>query len=233
MQDLSGRRQLRDYVMEHLKRSIISGEFALGASIPLADVATELDVSLTPVREALLLLMQDGWVVQEPNRGFRVAPITRQDVADTYLVNTFVMGELAARAATRITDDGIRELREIDAKIKEAAEVAPTQIEGLNLHLHATINRTARSRRLGRLALTLARLDPRPFWAEMSDWIEHSRAGHGPIIAALERGDVEDTRRLMVAHVLASRDILLRDMESRGFWASNNAVAPDTVGTGS
>src|SRR5437763_936754 len=90
--------QLREGVAAHLKGLIVNGALRAGDPVPLAAVADDLRVSLTPVREALLLLMQDGWVRQEPNRGFRVASITRQDLADAYLVSALVGAELAERA---------------------------------------------------------------------------------------------------------------------------------------
>src|SRR5262245_32352064 len=93
------RPQLKDEAAAHIRELIVSGQVSPGQLLRLAPLAERLGASITPIREALLLLAQDGWVVQEPNRGFRIAAITRRDVEDAYLVQAFVAGELAARAA--------------------------------------------------------------------------------------------------------------------------------------
>ena len=80
------RTQLRDEAASYLRELITAGQVAPGDLLRLAPLAEQLGMSITPVRESLLLLARDGWVVQEPHRGFRVAQIRRQDVADTFLL---------------------------------------------------------------------------------------------------------------------------------------------------
>jgi DNA-binding GntR family transcriptional regulator len=79
---VGGRDQLRTDVASAIREQILSRQVLPGASLRLMQLGEALGVSITPVREALLLLTQDGWVVHEPNRGFRVAPLRRQDVED-------------------------------------------------------------------------------------------------------------------------------------------------------
>src|SRR5438552_3432436 len=63
-----------------IRDQILSGELKYGEALRLAPLAEKLDMSITPVREALLQLAQDGWVVHQPNRGFRVVPMRRDNV---------------------------------------------------------------------------------------------------------------------------------------------------------
>src|SRR5579862_7636522 len=111
------RLQLKDEAAAHIRELIVSGQVAPGQLLRLAPLAERVGASITPVREALLLLAQDGWVTQEPNRGFRVMTITRKDIADTYLLQSFICGELAARAAAVIDDTLLSVIRLIDAEI--------------------------------------------------------------------------------------------------------------------
>src|SRR5438105_2046589 len=106
--------QLKDEAAAHIRELIVSGQVAPGELVRLAPLAERLGASVTPVREALLLLAQDGWVTQEPNRGFRVGSFTRRDIADAYWVHARVAAELAARAALVVTSETLAVLRELD-----------------------------------------------------------------------------------------------------------------------
>ncbi|MGW5101864.1 GntR family transcriptional regulator [Streptomyces sp. NPDC004100] len=80
-----------------------SGEARPGDFLRTERVAEAVGVSSTPVREGLLALRSEGFVQPVPRRGFVVAPFTRQDVRDLFWTQAQLSGELAARAARRIT----------------------------------------------------------------------------------------------------------------------------------
>ncbi|MGV9423341.1 GntR family transcriptional regulator [Streptomyces sp. NPDC003656] len=80
-----------------------SGEARPGDFLRTERVAEAVGVSSTPVREGLLALRSEGFVQLVPRRGFVVAPFTRQDVRDLFWAQAQLSGELAARAARRIT----------------------------------------------------------------------------------------------------------------------------------
>jgi DNA-binding GntR family transcriptional regulator len=213
------RRQLRDDAAAHIRKLIITGALRPDDSVPLATIADEIDVSLTPVREALLLLVQDGWMIQEPNRGFRVAPVVRSDVRDAYLVNQFVVGELAARAAEVIAPADVARLYELDEQIRALDGDGPVDPERLNYELHDLIYGVAESPRLRWFAMTASRLVPRDHWTRIEGWTELNRAGHRPIIRALERHDAERARKLMASHMQKAGALLLAQLDRTGFWA--------------
>src|SRR5437763_13191997 len=78
---------LRDWVFECLRTSIVSGDLAPGQRIVEADLAKQLEVSKSPVREAILQLKQDGLVIDAPKgRGVVVAPLKPSDVREIYAV---------------------------------------------------------------------------------------------------------------------------------------------------
>src|SRR3954468_13575837 len=85
-----GRVQLRELVIHHVQSSVVAGLIRPGDKVRPADVARELAISATPAREGLLLLAHDGWLVLEPNRGFRVARRRRRDIEDILLISEFV-----------------------------------------------------------------------------------------------------------------------------------------------
>src|SRR5579884_3942558 len=89
---------LRDWVFDCLRTSIVSGDLAPGQRIVEADLAKQLEVSKSPVREAILQLKQDGLVIDAPKgRGVVVAPLKPTDVREIYAVRE-ALETLAARA---------------------------------------------------------------------------------------------------------------------------------------
>jgi DNA-binding GntR family transcriptional regulator len=214
--------QLRDEAAAYVRELIVSGQAAPGTLLRLGPLAQQIDASITPVREALLLLAQDGWVVQEPNRGFRVAPISREDVEDSYLVQALVVGELAARAAAQSTDEAISELRRLDAEIIALDDAGDYQhVEDLNYRLHGVIYGLADSPRLVWFVEAASRFVPRRFWATIPGWVEHNRTEHGPVIDAVEARDSERARELMAAHIRGAGALLVDYLSSISFWDEN------------
>jgi DNA-binding GntR family transcriptional regulator len=100
--------QLKDLVYEHLRRSIIEGEYEVGAALREVDISTSLGVSKTPVREALVRLQSDRFVELIPYRGAVVTGYSRRDVREMYEVREIVEGRCAARMA-EADDDGARD----------------------------------------------------------------------------------------------------------------------------
>src|ERR1700759_2386551 len=116
--DFAARPQLSDDVAPLIRQRIFDGRYPAGAYVRLDQLAAELGISVTPVREALFALRAEGLVAQQPHRGFVVLPVTGRDLADVANVQAHVGGELAARAAANITDEQLRELKEIQAQLE-------------------------------------------------------------------------------------------------------------------
>ncbi|MDX6468187.1 MAG: hypothetical protein QOI27_3227 [Gaiellaceae bacterium] len=213
------RLQLKDEAATHIRELIVSGQVPPGQLLRLAPLAERIGASITPVREALLLLAQDGWVTQEPNRGFRVMTITRRDVEDAYLVQAFVSGELAARAALVIDDEQIAALRLIDEEIKAHTQDDAGYLERANYELHDAIYTVADSDRLTWFVRSASRFVPRRLWGMIPGCIELNRTGHAPVIDALEAHDPSAARLAMSSHIEFAGQLLLRHLDSIGFWA--------------
>src|SRR3954464_11602519 len=118
--DFGARPQLSEDVASFVRKRIFEGTYASGQYVRLDQLAAELGISVTPVREALFALRAEGLIAQQPRRGFMVLPVTGRDVTDVANVQAHVGGELAARAAINITDDQLRELKQIQAELEDA-----------------------------------------------------------------------------------------------------------------
>lgn len=184
-------------------------------------------MSITPVREALLLLTQDGWLVHEPNRGFRVAPLRRQDVDDTYFMWSVAEGEVAVRAARRATEDDVVRLRDIDEQIRAVPQGDGVRATTLNRSLHQAIAEIADAPKLVWFAEAARRLIPLRFpdsFQDVPGWAEVNRTQHGPIIDAIAAHDTKAAGEGMAAHLRHTGDLLLRWLDSMGFWVTTDGM---------
>ena len=80
----------RDAIVETLRREILSGQRPRGSRLLQDRLADDFGASITPVREALRQLESEGLLVGEPKRGMRVASVSFDDVAATYIVRRLV-----------------------------------------------------------------------------------------------------------------------------------------------
>ena len=99
------------YAYEQLRSKILVGELVPGATFSQVQLATQLGVSRTPLREAVRLLQTEGLLRSERGRRVRVAPITTEDFEDLYAMR-IVLDSLAVRLTIpRLTDDELAEIR--------------------------------------------------------------------------------------------------------------------------
>ena len=103
---------IADQIFDQLERDILSGKYRRGEVLSELRLAKELDVSRTPIREALLRLEQEN-VLKETGRGMEVIGISTEDMLDLYDVRLHLEGEAAKRAALNITDEQLAELLEL------------------------------------------------------------------------------------------------------------------------
>ena len=103
---------IADQIFEQLERDILSGKYQRGELLSEVRLAKELEVSRTPIREALLRLEQENLLV-ESGRGMAVLGISREDMIDMYDIRMRLEGEVGRRAALNITDDQLSELQEL------------------------------------------------------------------------------------------------------------------------
>jgi DNA-binding GntR family transcriptional regulator len=115
------RQVLADHVYEELLASLMDGRLAPGAVVSIDGTARELDVSPTPVREALARLEHTGMVRRVALKGYRVAPVfTREDFAELMEARLAIEPVNARLACTRVNPQGLAELEKAVADLKSA-----------------------------------------------------------------------------------------------------------------
>jgi DNA-binding GntR family transcriptional regulator len=200
-------------VAGYVRELILSGEVRPGEFLRMEPIAEAVGVSNTPVREGLLLLRSEGYVKLVPRRGFMVASFTAQDIRDIFWVQAQLAGELAARAAKRITPEQIARLERILEQYNETDDAE--QLARLGHAFHREINLAADSYRLALLLGSVVKQLPNRFYAAIEGSVASSRADHPRIIDALRGRQARKARSLMEQHILARADHLALTFEER------------------
>jgi len=197
-----------------IRAAIIDGSLTPGQHLREADLARELGLSRTPIREALMLLHADGLIELTANRGARVATYDRDDLADCYGLRAVIEGYAARRAATRATPEQIDALKQscerFDALRGDDGDVLPLVHE--NLTFHAVVHEASGSRRVPALVRGLIQL---PLLYRAHAWYSPDRHvvsehHHRELTAAIESRDAERAEVVMRDHVLEAGDAALR-----------------------
>ena len=110
---------LRDVVSEALRQAIREGVLQPGERLMEIQLADELGVSRTPIREAIRKLELEGFVVMVPRRGTYVADISLKDVVQVFEIRSALEELAAGLAAERITPDELEELERILVEIND------------------------------------------------------------------------------------------------------------------
>ncbi len=219
------REQLSEYVAAYVRDAIMVGEFPAASFIRTEHVATELGVSATPVREALMILQSEGTVRWEHRRGFRVVAVIRQDVEDLFTVQAFIAGELAGKAARLVDSAAVAELRAMQRELEAAASASDAaRVDALNHRIHRAINLIPGAQRLTSLLGITMHYVPLNYFGNIEGWAEASAHDHEPVFRALEAGDVEGAKRSMSEHILHVGELLTGYLEQRGVFARAEAA---------
>jgi DNA-binding GntR family transcriptional regulator len=198
---------------ELIREAIVDGRLAPGQRLKEEELARELGISRTPVREALLVLQSEGLVAAEPNRGATVRAHDAEDLDDLYQLRALLEGYAARRAASRITPQALTVLREscerFDALSGDAEDLRELVRE--NLVFHSTILESAGSRRLETMVRKVIEL---PLVYKSYIWYSPDQKRisahyHRQITTALEARDSERAELIMKEHVYEARDLLV------------------------
>jgi DNA-binding GntR family transcriptional regulator len=215
--DFAARPQLSEDVARFVRRRIFDGTYAAGEYVRLDQLAAELGISVTPVREALFELRAEGLLAQQPRRGFVVLPVTVRDIADISDVQAYIGGELAARAAASITADQMRDLKVIQDELEGAyARNDHDRAVLLNHDFHRAINLAADSPKLAQMMSQITRYAPEAVFPTIAGWSAKSMKDHRRILAALKQQDEKRARAAMSEHLAAGAAPLIEYLKQCG-----------------
>ncbi|WP_182111247.1 MULTISPECIES: GntR family transcriptional regulator [unclassified Actinotalea] len=205
--------RVADTVYATLRGAILEGGLAPGSRLSVPQLAQQLAVSRSPVREAVQRLVQDGLATEEPHRGAVVAVLDPSELLPLYEVREVLEGLSARLAAERGTPEEIETLREAYDRHAEAlAGGASDQHVPLDLAFHAALRAAAHNSELhtsldrvqGKIAVAMLGGDP-------ANWSHQAIKEHHAILQAVVDRRPDEAEQAARAHIVRIRhDIAAR-----------------------
>jgi DNA-binding GntR family transcriptional regulator len=195
--------------LDTLRRSILTGRIPNGTRLVQADIAEQLQVSTTPVREALRDLATEGLIRLDAHRGAVVKTLTADEASEIYHLRRLLEPEAMRLAVERITDEEL----DAAARIQERADAeddTAAWIE-LNRQFHRIFVDAARSPRLAGILHTLFDAATMYIAATLLDGSERrveDNAEHHRLLDAVRRRDPQAAIDVMLAHMDHTRSAI-------------------------
>jgi DNA-binding GntR family transcriptional regulator len=183
------RTPLRDQVYRHILDRIHRGELTPGVRVRDTALATQLGVSRTPVREALLRLSRDGVLEADMGRGFRLRPLARDEIREVGAI-LGALEALAFELSPDFPEERLRQLAEIDRKLEQTRGDVAACLD-LEDEWHLALLAGCPNRRLLELVGRLRQVPRRYLSAYMraAGRLTLSTAPHGKVLQVLRQGD--------------------------------------------
>lgn len=202
---------LADCVFEKLENDILSGKYVFGEILTEARLSEELDVSRTPIREAIRRLEQEH-ILRVTGKGLVVQGITREDIADILEVRIRIEGIAAARAALHMTPEQKQELVEaVDLQEFYVSKADADHVQRQDHTFHELIYAGCGSITLESTLTPLHRKAQKYRLASV-EHEERARASaqeHRRIVDAIVAGDAALAQQEMTAHIENARKSML------------------------
>lgn len=119
---MNGFMTLKDHVYEYISKKIQDGSLKSNDKINEKDISDELNISRTPIREALIHLAADGLLVSEPRRGFRVKPLTLKEATDLYQLIGHLDAMAASLSVENLTQEDILKMDQLTSEMYRSIE---------------------------------------------------------------------------------------------------------------
>lgn len=133
-------RTKEEQVADYLREGIISGRLPRGTRLKQQEIAQQLKISITPVREALKLLEAEGYIASDSYRGATVVPFDIGTSTEILKLRIMLETQLVESTARNLTADNIAELKELADQFEAAAKAGDSKLaRGVNYRFHRRI----------------------------------------------------------------------------------------------
>lgn len=211
---LDSYKPLREIVLEALREAIVNGILEPGERMMEIQLAEEMGVSRTPVREAIRKLELEGFVVMIPRKGAYVAGVSYKDVKDVFEIRATLEGLAAGLAAEKATDDEIEQIERVLHYEKE-----PDSLEAMvqaDTDFHALLYKASRNERLIQILANLREQIQRFRTTSLAvpGRVKYAIQEHRDIADAIARHDVEEAENLAAAHIEKAYTVIFDSMRN-------------------
>ncbi|MCJ2180207.1 GntR family transcriptional regulator [Novosphingobium album (ex Hu et al. 2023)] len=211
-------RTKEEQVADFLREGIISGRYPRGTRLKQQEIATLLNTSITPVREALKLLAAEGYVLGDSYRGATVAPFDIEASSEVLSLRILLETQLVKGAAERVTGEDITELRILASEFASAFEAGDNEAaRAANYRFHHRMFEVAAMPQTLHFVQILWARYPFDLINRLKGRVSRAAEEHDEMLAALIAGD-------SAAAMLATRQHI-----EAGFNELRQSVARDAV----
>jgi DNA-binding GntR family transcriptional regulator len=204
---------LKEEIYDALHRQIIAGKYAPGDWLRQEEIASQMGVSMTPVREALDLLVAKGIAERVPYRGVRVREMSEKDVVEAYGMRLFLEVMIAKEAALNITPEQIKNLAAIMDEMDRHVELSEMpQERQLSREFHSAIADASGNNLLIQLYSIVSNAFPDWLLYEalyrkpelVSGSVAQTHDEHSAILEAFKKHDPDLAIKVSLEHVMES-----------------------------
>jgi DNA-binding GntR family transcriptional regulator len=204
---------LQQQAYDFVKAQIMNLELKPGQYITDSEVANRLGISRTPVREALRRLEQEGLLINQARRGWKVYALSLEDIHDIFDIKETLEGMIARRAAACPNEELRRAMVEAMKHMRRAAEDGDVEAwQEADVELHDAIFGMGGNERATNIIQSLNDQwhRVRIGFLAMQGRIQRSNPEHQAVIESILAGDGEEAERLMRVHLHNVREELVR-----------------------
>lgn len=204
---------LKEEIYDALHRQIIAGKYGTGEWLRQEEIASQMGVSMTPVREALDLLVAKGIAERVPYRGVRVRDMSEKDVVDAYGMRLFLEAMIARETALNITPEQIESLESIMAEMDRHVELSEMpQERQMSREFHAAIAEASGNNLLIQLYAIVSNAFPDWLLYEalyrkpelVSSSVAQTHDEHSAILETFKKHDPDLAVKVSLEHVMES-----------------------------
>lgn len=218
-----------DEVALYIKREIFEGRLEPGQRVPQAEIAAELGMSATPVREALAALARDGSIIVRQRRGAFVAPFDTRTIRNHFALCGAVFGFAAGRAAVEADPETVPVLERMLGRLVAADDAGA--FFAIVMECYATINRQADSPTLRAVLRALVGIVP----GNMFDTVPATRTvaleGLPHVVRAIACRDAKAAERACASMFQGHGEAVLAHLRERGLLEADGTPDVDVPAT--
>jgi len=198
-------RTKKDFALTRIRELIIAGELDPGAKLKQGELAERLQISLTPLREALRQLEAEGVVAAIAHRGVRVSSTDESTLRDVYIVRRLLEPFAAARGTSNLKPSDYRTASDLLRKLERASARGNARgIRKANYDFHFLLYERANLPLLEQLLRTLWARYPWDVLTAVPNRMDSSRDEHTEILRGIEAGDPQQVARAYEHHLKQS-----------------------------
>ncbi|MBQ6400760.1 MAG: GntR family transcriptional regulator [Firmicutes bacterium] len=217
--DIQNHKPLREMVYEELKMQILTGGIVPGTRMMEVDLAEEMGVSRTPIREAIRKLEKEGLVTIEPRRGAYASMISTEDMVEILEVRQDLEGLAAYLAASRMNDKEMKQLNEIAERYNKAVtEGSMKDMIQYDTKFHRLIVDSCSNKILVHMIEQLQELVLRFRYIYYDNFrrAENMPEEHRAIIEAIASGDADHARQVADVHIDRLKQLVIEEGVQQG-----------------